>query len=52
MNDLPLFQKAHYSVVIGEYEPLLMIAKDQILSDEKVEQNIISNLQELSTIFV
>lgn len=52
MNDLPLFQKAHYSVVIGEYEPLLMIAKDQILVDEKVEQNIISKLQELSAIFV
>ncbi|BAU26039.1 hypothetical protein DFP93_12036 [Aneurinibacillus soli] len=52
MNDLPLFQKAHHSVVIGEYEPLLMIAKDQILADEKVEQNIISKLQELSTVFV
>lgn len=51
MNDLPLFQKAHHSVVIGEYEPLLMIAKDQILVDEQVEKNIISKLQELSTIF-
>jgi GntR family transcriptional regulator/MocR family aminotransferase len=51
MNDLPLFQKAHHSVVIGEYEPLLMIAKDQILVDEQVEKNIISKLQELSTTF-
>ncbi|MFD3448962.1 HAD-IIB family hydrolase [Microbacteriaceae bacterium 4G12] len=52
MNDLPLFQKAYHSVVIGEYEPLRMIAKDQILVDEKVEQNIISKIQELSTILV
>ncbi|WP_442600598.1 HAD-IIB family hydrolase [Paenibacillus sp. KN14-4R] len=47
MNDLPLFQKAQYSVLIGEYEPLLKIANDQILVDENVEYNIISKLQEL-----
>lgn len=51
MNDLPLFKKAHHSVLIGEYEPLLMIAREQILVDEQIEKNIIAKLQELSTAF-
>lgn len=38
--------------LIGEYEPLRMIANDQILVDEQVEQNIIARLQELSTLIV
>ncbi|KEQ26539.1 HAD-IIB family hydrolase [Paenibacillus tyrfis] len=48
MNDLPLFEKALHSVVIGEFAPLLRIAKEQIPVDDRVEQNIISKLKELS----
>lgn len=48
MNDLPLFEKALHSVVIGEFAPLLRIAKEQIPMDDRVEQTIISKLKELS----
>lgn len=48
MNDIPMFQKAYYSVLIGEYEPLLPFARKQIVVDEQVEQNIIATLQELA----
>ncbi|UKS28566.1 Cof-type HAD-IIB family hydrolase [Paenibacillus sp. HWE-109] len=47
MNDLPLFQKAQHSVLIGTYEPLRLIANHQILMDDNIEHNIISKLEEL-----
>ncbi|MFC3769079.1 HAD-IIB family hydrolase [Paenibacillus sp. GCM10012303] len=47
MNDLPLFEKAHHSVAIGDYEPLLRIAKERIPADEHTECSIIRKLREL-----
>lgn len=47
MNDLPLFEKAHHSVLIGEYEPLLPLAKEKITMDDQVEQSIVAKLREL-----
>ncbi|WP_349254227.1 HAD-IIB family hydrolase [Paenibacillus sp. RC67] len=52
MNDLPLFQQAQYSVLIGEYEPLRRIASHQIPVDDRVEYQIIDKLQELGRMFV
>ncbi|MEC0212544.1 HAD-IIB family hydrolase [Paenibacillus ehimensis] len=48
MNDLPLFEKALHSIVIGDFASLLHIAKEQIPVDDRVEQNIIFKLKELS----
>ncbi|KKO52405.1 HAD family hydrolase [Paenibacillus sp. DMB20] len=51
MNDLPLFQKAFHSVLIGNYEPLLHIAKEQIMLDDQIEKNIVSKLRELHSLY-
>lgn len=51
MNDLPLFEQAHYSVLIGGYEPLLPWAKERICVDQMVEQSIIAKLRELGVAY-
>lgn len=52
MNDLPLFEKAHHSVAIGEYGPLLQLAKERITANEHTESNIIRKLRELSGLYL
>lgn len=49
-NDLPLFEKAHYSVVVGDHEQLNNVADERISFDEKVEDRIIEKLEELVTV--
>ncbi|MFS0558121.1 HAD-IIB family hydrolase [Brevibacillus sp. 179-C9.3 HS] len=51
MNDLPLFERAHHSVLIGENEPLLPFAKEKISLDDQVEASIIAKLQELGAAY-
>ncbi|OAJ76193.1 hydrolase [Brevibacillus sp. SKDU10] len=47
LNDLPMFQKAYYSVLIGKCEPLQAFARKNIAFDDQIEQNMIATLQEL-----
>lgn len=51
MNDLPLFEQAHHSVLIGEYERLLPWAKEKIAMDDQVEQKIISKIRDLGVAY-
>ncbi|MED1643954.1 HAD-IIB family hydrolase [Brevibacillus agri] len=47
MNDLPLFERAHHSVLLGEYAPLVPLATEQIPVDDQVEHAIVAKIQEL-----
>ncbi|GEB33921.1 HAD-IIB family hydrolase [Brevibacillus parabrevis] len=51
MNDLPLFEQAQHSVLIGEYEPLVPLATEKIAVDSQVESVIVSKIQELSVAY-
>ncbi|MDO0941786.1 HAD hydrolase family protein [Brevibacillus laterosporus] len=47
LNDLPMFQKAYYSVLIGKCEPLRAFARKNIAFDGQIEQKMIATLREL-----
>ncbi|MFC9777459.1 HAD-IIB family hydrolase [Paenibacillus chitinolyticus] len=51
-NDLPLFRKAKYSVLIGDHDALAELAKERIAVDDRTEENILQKLKELGTVLV
>ncbi|MBM7632714.1 HAD-IIB family hydrolase [Geomicrobium sediminis] len=47
LNDLPLFQKAVHSVMIGDFAPLFPYAKEQIQLNARTEATIVETIRSL-----
>ncbi|WP_175615478.1 HAD-IIB family hydrolase [Piscibacillus halophilus] len=47
-NDIPIFENALYSVMIGDHEDLSQYANDQIVNKDGLEDEIIDRIQDLT----